>query len=205
MEPTLGLILAGGRSRRMGGGDKALMLLAGRPLLAHVAARLAPQCAVTVISANGDPARFAPFGLDVVADDVPDFAGPLAGILAGMDVAYARDLGWIVSVPVDTPVVPHDLVARLHAARGGELRPVVAASGARRHPAVGLWPVGLRGALRHAVATDGVRRVGDFAERHAAAIADWPTAPHDPFLNLNTPADVAAAEAFLAAISRPCG
>src|SRR6202044_1642994 len=119
MPPTLGLVLAGGLARRMGGGDKARIRVGGATILERVLARLAPQCSRIVINANGDPARFADTGLEVVADSVPDFAGPLAGILAGLDWAAARAPGtaWLVSVPGDCPFLPNDLVARLHEAR----------------------------------------------------------------------------------------
>ncbi|MBV9219614.1 MAG: molybdenum cofactor guanylyltransferase MobA, partial [Methylobacteriaceae bacterium] len=148
MIETCGVILAGGLARRMGGGDKCLLPIAGRPMLAHVVERLAPQCARLVLNANGDPGRFAAYGLPVVADDVSGFAGPLAGILAGLDWAAteAPGLAWVVSVAADTPFVPVDLVARLHAGRKAEKADLACASSAgRTHPVNALWPIAVRG------------------------------------------------------------
>lgn len=196
LERPLGLILAGGLSRRMGGGDKALRLLAGQPMLTHVVARLAPQVAGLVLSANGDPARFEPFGLLVLPDDTPDHPGPLAGILAGLDHAAARGHRWLVSVPADAPFLPSDLVDTLQRAlHGSRAGMAIAASGGRSHPVVGLWPVTMRDRLRAALAA-GERRVT--AVTADAAVATWPDTPIDPFLNINTPADLAAAEALVA-------
>ncbi len=197
--PTIwGVILAGGRSSRMGGGDKALLALAGRPMLAHVVDRLAPQVAALALSANGDPGRFAAFGLPVLPDPVPGQPGPLAGILAGLDWAAERGARAVVSTPADTPFLPRDLVARL-AAAGDLSRPVVvttpgAGGGVAAHPASALWPVACRAALRAALAA-GERRVGAFAEAEGSATVLLAAAG---FRNLNTPADLAEAEALLA-------
>ncbi len=194
--PTLGLILAGGRGRRLGNTDKALVELAGRPLLAHVVDRAAPQCAGLLLAANGDPARFDGFGLPVVADPVQGFAGPLAGILAGLRwlESMQSDLDWLVSFPVDTPFVPTDLVARLHAARTDpSTRVAVAASGGRRHPAVGLWPRALADDLERALRFEGVRKVEVWAERQGLAVTEFVAVPVDPFTNVNTADDLAAA------------
>jgi molybdenum cofactor guanylyltransferase len=199
--PTLGLILAGGLARRMGGGDKALIRIGDATILERTLARLAPQCAGLIINANGDPARFAPYGLPVVADDIPDFAGPLAGILAGLDWAAAHrpDIAWLVSVPGDCPFLPRDLVARLHAARATAGTPLACAkSGDWRHPVVGLWPVALRADLRHAITAEDLHKIEVWTARHGVAIAEWPTEPVDPFFNVNTPEDVAAASRFAA-------
>jgi len=193
---TFGLVLAGGLARRMGGGDKALIRIGRETILERTLARLTPQVDGVVLNANGDPARFAAFGLPVVADSVPDFAGPLAGILAGLDwVATNRtDIEWIVSVPGDCPFLPHDLVARLHAARSAENKPLACAhSGDWRHPVVGLWQVALREDLRHAVTVEDLRKIEVWTARHGVALADWPTEPVDPFFNVNTPEDVARA------------
>ena len=152
--PVCGIILAGGLARRMGGGDKPLKEIAGKPILTHVIERLQPQCAHLVLNANGDPARFARFGLPVVADDVADFAGPLAGILAGLDwlAANVPHAECAVSVAADTPFIPRDLVERLRAARVREACDIaVAASGGRTHPVIALWPVALRRDLRAAL------------------------------------------------------
>jgi molybdenum cofactor guanylyltransferase len=199
--PTLGLVLAGGLARRMGGGDKARIAIGGATILDRVLACLTPQCTQLVINANGDPARFADTKLPVVADSVPDFAGPLAGILAGLDwtAAHAEQCEWVVSVPGDCPFLPRDLVARLHAARIAAGTPLACAcSGEWRHPVVGLWPVGLREDLRHALTADGLRKIEIWTARHSIAIADWPAEPIDPFFNVNTPQDAAQAEALLA-------
>ena len=202
---TFGLVLAGGLARRMGGGDKALIRIGSETILGRTLARLAPQVSGIVLNANGDPARFAPFGLPVVADSVPDFAGPLAGILAGLDWAAANkpDIEWIVSVPGDCPFLPRDLVARLHAARSCEAKPLACAhSGDWRHPVVGLWPVALRDNLRHAITVEDLRKIEVWTARHGVALADWPVEPVDPFFNVNTPEDVQTATR-LAALSLP--
>jgi molybdopterin-guanine dinucleotide biosynthesis protein A len=193
----LGLILAGGLARRMGGGDKARITIGGRTILERVLATMTPQCARLIINANGDPARFADTRLPVVADSVPDFAGPLAGILAGLDWAavHAPDIADIASVPGDCPFLPSDLVARLASARAQAGTPLACArSGDWRHPVVGLWPVALREDLRQALTVDGLHKIEIWTARHGVAIADWPEEPVDPFFNVNTPEDVAAAE-----------
>jgi molybdenum cofactor guanylyltransferase len=199
--PTIGLVLAGGLARRMGGGDKARIAIGGTTILDRVLVCLTPQCAQLVINANGDPARFADTHLPVVADSVPDFAGPLAGILAGLDwtAAHAKQCEWVVSVPGDCPFLPRDLVARLHAARIAAGAPLACArSGEWRHPVVGLWPVALRKDLRRALTADGLRKIEIWTARHGVAIADWPVDPVDPFFNVNTPQDAAQAEALAA-------
>jgi molybdopterin-guanine dinucleotide biosynthesis protein A len=200
-EPPLGLILAGGLARRMGGGDKARIRIGGRPIIERVLTCLRPQCAALIINANGDPARFADTGLPVVADSVPGFAGPLAGILAGLDWAAAHrpDLADLVSVPGDCPFLPPDLVARLAAARRANGKPLACArSGDWRHPVVGLWPVRLRDELRRALVEEGLHKIEIWTARHGIAIADWPAAPVDPFFNVNTPEDAAQAERIAA-------
>ena len=167
----------------MGGGDKALIRIGNETILQRALARLTPQVSGIVLNANGDPARFAPFGLPVVADSVPDFAGPLAGILAGLDwVAVNRPgIEWIVSVPGDCPFLPRDLVARLHAARASENRPLACAhSGDWRHPVAGLWQVALREDLRHAITVEDLRKIEVWTARYGVALADWPTEPVDP-------------------------
>jgi molybdopterin-guanine dinucleotide biosynthesis protein A len=190
---TFGLVLAGGLARRMGGGDKALIRIGNETILQRALARLAPQVNGVVINANGDPARFASSRLPVVADSVPDFAGPLAGILAGLDWVAANKprLEWVVSVPGDCPFLPRDLVTRLHEARLAENKPLACAhSGDWRHPVVGVWPVKLREDLRHAILVDDLRKIEVWTARHGVALADWPTEPVDPFFNVNTPEDV---------------
>jgi molybdopterin-guanine dinucleotide biosynthesis protein A len=193
----LGLILAGGLARRMGGGDKARITIAGRTILARVLATMTPQCGRLIINANGDPARFADTTLPVVADSIPDFAGPLAGILAGLDwaAAHAPDVADVASVPGDCPFLPSDLVQRLATARAAAKTPLACArSGDWRHPVVGLWPVALREDLRQALLVEGLHKIEIWTARHGVAIADWPAEPVDPFFNVNTPEDVAAAE-----------
>jgi molybdopterin-guanine dinucleotide biosynthesis protein A len=197
-------VLAGGLARRMGGGDKALICIGGAPILARVLARLAPACTQVILNANGDPARFAVFGLPVVADSVPGFAGPLAGVLAGLDWAtqHRPDLRWVASAPADCPFLPGDLVARLHAACAAQGKPLAcASSGGRRHPVVGLWPVALRDQLREAMTKEGLRKIEAWTERHGVALADWPAEPVDPFFNVNAPEDVEAAERLVARVA----
>jgi molybdopterin-guanine dinucleotide biosynthesis protein A len=200
-DDTLAVVLAGGLARRMGGGDKPLRLLAGRPLLDHVLERLRPQVPSVVLNANGDPTRFAAWGLPVVPDGLPDHPGPLAGILAALDWAASRrpDLPWVVSVPGDSPLIPRDLVARLHAARQAAGVPLACAlSAGQTHPPIGLWRVDLRDALRQALEA-GERKIDRWTARHGIAHAEWPDRPVDPFFNANAPEDLAAAEALLQA------
>ena len=200
-ERVVGLILAGGLARRMGGGDKLRIKIAGRTILERVLARMTPQCSSLIINANGDLARFADTKLPVVPDNIPDFAGPLAGILAGLDwtVAHAPDIADVASVPGDCPFLPTDLVTRLAAARAEAKTPLACArSGEWRHPVVGLWPVALREDLRRALAIEGLHKIEIWTARHGVAIADWPDRPIDPFFNINTPEDVAQAEVVAA-------
>ena len=202
----VGLLLAGGQSRRMGGGDKTLRLLGGRSLLDRVVERLRPQVAALVLNANGDPRRFAAFGLPVVADSIPDFAGPLAGILAGLDwtAVHRPDCQMVASVATDAPFLPEDLVRRLvrgMMAAGAEL--ACAASGGQAHPVIGLWPVRLRDELRRALIEEGVRKVDVWTARFRLATVPFPDeAPGlglgiDPFFNANRPEDFARAAMLL--------
>jgi molybdopterin-guanine dinucleotide biosynthesis protein A len=203
----VGVLLAGGQSRRMGGGDKALRLLAGQPLLDHVIARVRPQVEALVLNANGDPSRFARYGLPVVPDSIADFAGPLAGILAGLDWTAANrpDCTVVVSVATDAPFLPVDLVARLVAGMseaGAEL--ACAASCGQPHPVIGLWPVHLREDLRHAVAEEGIRKVDFWTARHRLATVMFADeiGGVDPFFNANRPEDLDRAAALLEATAR---
>jgi molybdopterin-guanine dinucleotide biosynthesis protein A len=192
-----GVLLAGGLARRMGGGDKPMRQIGGRPILARVIARLAPQCDGLILNANGDPRRFASFGLPVVSDTVENFPGPLAGILAALDWAatHRPDAGWILSAAGDCPFLPRDLVARLHRARiEQDAQLAVAASDEQSHPVIGLWSVALREELRHALVVEDIRGVGRWTERYRLATVTWPAEPFDPFFNANTPDDIAAAE-----------
>src|SRR3954453_14830028 len=193
----LGLVLAGGLARRMGGGDKTRIRIGGKTILERVLACLEPQCAAVILNANGDPARFAGTGLPVVADSVAGFAGPLAGILAGLDWAAAHRpaITDVPGVPGVCPFLPGALVARLAAAREAAGLPLACArSGDWRHPVVGLWPVTLRGDLRTALVEDDLRKIEAWTARQGAPIADWPAAPFDPFFNVNTPEDAAEAQ-----------
>jgi molybdenum cofactor guanylyltransferase len=201
-----GLLLAGGQSRRMGGGDKALRLLGGKTLLAHSVERLRPQVAALVLNANGDPARFAGFELPVVADEVPDFAGPLAGVLAGLDwvTAHRPDLSHVASVATDAPFLPKDLVVRFVAAlKEADADLACAASGGRAHPVFGLWPVRLKEDLRRALFAEGIRKVDLWTARHRLVTVSFPDRPVDPFFNANRPDDLEAAAALLDAIETP--
>jgi len=194
---TLGLVLAGGLARRMGGGDKALIAIGGIPILDRVLERLRPACTGIILNANGDPARFARYGLPVVPDSVPDFAGPLAGILAGLDwaAAHVPDIAWMASAPGDCPFLPHDLVSRLHEARQQASTPLACArSGDWRHPVAALWRVALRDDLRQALIGEDLRKIEVWTARHGIAIAEWPAQPIDPFFNVNNPEDAAEAE-----------
>jgi molybdopterin-guanine dinucleotide biosynthesis protein A len=202
----VGLLLAGGQSRRMGGGDKALRVIGGVPLLERVIERMRPQVETLVLNANGDPARFAGFGLSVVPDSVPDYAGPLAGVLAGLDwtAEHRPDCTYVVSVATDAPFLPEDLVSRL--VRGMEESGAdlaCAASGGQPHPVIGLWPVRLREDLRRAVLVETVRKVDVWTARHRLATVHFPSDPIDPFFNANRPEDLTIAAALLATESGP--
>ncbi|MFQ5786144.1 MAG: molybdenum cofactor guanylyltransferase MobA [Alphaproteobacteria bacterium] len=195
------MLLAGGLSRRMGGGDKALLELGGATLLARAIARVSPQVRALALNANGDPARFAGHDLPVIADAVEGYAGPLAGVLTGMMWAAANAPGcaWLASFATDAPFVPDDLVARLIAAVEGDGADMAcAASGGRRHPVFALWPLRLRDDLRRALIDEGVRKVDVWTARYRLAIADFAVEPCDPFFNVNRPEDLQEAEAMLA-------
>lgn len=194
-----GVLLAGGQARRMGGGDKCLRTLGGETLLARAVRRLDGQVGRLVLNANGDPARFAGFGLPVIADPVEGFAGPLAGVLAGLDWAAGQGgVAWVVTVPTDAPAFPEDLVPRLGGAlQSQDAEIACASSGGRHHPVFGLWPVNLRGALREALIDRDVRKVDVFTAAYRMAVADWPAEPLDPFLNVNRPEELEAAERLL--------
>jgi len=200
-DPVIGVLLAGGLARRMGGGDKCLLELAGRPLLSHAIDRLAPQTEALVLNANGDPARFAAFGLDVAPDPIAGYAGPLAGVLAGMEWARRNrpSARWIATAASDTPFFPRDYVARLlEAAQPHHPAIAMAASGGREHPVFSLWPVALLGDLRSAL-EDGTRKILDWTDRHTAVtvafdMIDAPDGEIDPFFNANHPEDLERAE-----------
>jgi len=198
-----GVILAGGLARRMGGGDKALMRLGGETLLARVIARLKPQVGEIVLNANGDPGRFAEFGLPVVADTVAGFAGPLAGILAGMRWAAARGHTHVASAAGDTPFFPADLVARLTEAEKASGQPIALAAtndperGLSEHPTFGLWPVDLADNLEESLTVGNMRKIIVWTSRHGCARAVFDEAAEFPFFNVNTPEDMVEAERIL--------
>ena len=198
MTGTVAVLLAGGLARRMGGGDKCRLVVGGRTIIDRAIGCIAPQVGGIVINANGDLARFDDLGLPVVADPVPGHPGPLAGILAGLDWAAGRSAAWVVSVPGDCPFLPPDLVARLHAARAASGAVFAcAASGGWTHPVAGLWPVDLREELRAALLA-GARKIDAYTRPDRTARAEWPATPVDPFFNVNTPEDLAAASRLVA-------
>jgi molybdenum cofactor guanylyltransferase len=198
---TPGVLLAGGLARRMGGGDKPMRTIGGRTILDRVIARLKPQCDGLILNANGDLARFAAFGLPVIADTVQDFPGPLAGILAALDWTAANhpEVGWILSAAADCPFLPRDLVARLQQARiEQDAQLAVAASAGQTHPVIGLWSVALRKELRHALVVEDIRKIDRWTARYKLATVTWPAEPLDPFFNANTMDDIAEAERLAA-------
>ena len=202
MTPVAGVLLAGGLARRMGGGDKCLRPLAGETLLARVIARAAPQVGPLILNANGDPARFAPYDLPVVADVVEGHAGPLAGILTALDWAAenAPHHPLVASFATDAPFLPRDLVQTMVEARdlaGADL--ACAASGGRAHPVFGLWPVELRADLRAALVEQGERKIDRWTASHRLVEVAFPCAPVDPFFNANREDDLAEAERLIAA------
>jgi molybdenum cofactor guanylyltransferase len=197
-DSCIGILLAGGKARRMGGGDKPLKKLGGIALLAHTAAALRPQCRSLILSANGDPERFACFDLPCVEDDLAG-EGPLTGILSCLDWIGARypEIPIALSAPADTPFLPSDLFARLEGARQSGASIACASSGSRLHPAVALWPVTLRAELRRALVDNHIRKVETFIRNYSHAIVDWPIEPYDPFFNVNEPKDLETAQAIL--------
>ena len=181
----------------MGGGDKPMRTIGGRTILDRVIARLAPQCDGLILNANGDPARFAAFGLPVIADGIADFPGPLAGILAGLDWAAANRPGvkFVLSAAADCPFLPRDLVARLyHTLEAENAELAVAASDGQSHPVIGLWSVSLRDALRHALVVEDIRKIDRWTARYRLTTVTWAVEPLDPFFNANTMDDIAEAE-----------
>lgn len=200
MSDVAGVVLAGGLSRRMGGGDKCLRLLAGRPILERIIERVRPQVAALVLNANGEPSRFATFDLPVAADVVQGFVGPLAGVLTGMEwaAAHAPQCKWLASFAGDAPFVPLDLAVRLRARAETESADLAcAASGGQTHPVFGLWRVDLRDDLRRAIEVDSIRKVDVWTARHRLAVAEFAVGPIDPFFNANRPEDLAEAERFV--------
>jgi molybdopterin-guanine dinucleotide biosynthesis protein A len=196
---VVGVLLAGGLARRMGGGDKPLMSLGGKPLLDRIIERAQPQVDALIINANGNPARFAPYGLPVVADPVAGFAGPLAGVLAGMEWTRANrpDCLLIATFAADTPFFPRDVVANLLEVLDAGADIACARSGGRNHPVFGLWPTALANDLRASLVEDGVRKVDVFTGKYRLRAVEFPDRPFDPFFNVNRPEDLARAEEIL--------
>lgn len=193
-----GVILAGGLARRMGGGDKPLITVDGQTLLERTIKRLAPQVGKLLLNANGDPARFAAYGLDTRADVIDGYGGPLVGILTGLEWAKEMGIDWVASAAADTPLFPADLVARMLAAvqaEGADM--AMAMSGHHTHPVFALWPVGLADELRCAVVQQDIRKIEAFTERFKIAYVEWPQSPYDPFFNVNAPEDVVRLEMIL--------
>lgn len=198
---VVGVLLAGGLARRMGGGDKPLRTLGGKPILDRVVARARPQVADLLLNVNGDPARFEGYGLPMAGDVIDGHAGPLAGILTGMEWARAAhpEVEWIVSFATDAPFLPGDLVAKLRAAAKGEDAEIACAmSGGRTHPVFALWPVALAGDLRTAMIDEDMRKIDAWTERYRIVHVEFPTDPVDPFFNINKPDNLAEAERLLA-------
>lgn len=197
-----GVLLAGGLSRRMGGGDKNLRELGGRSILERIVAVARPQVGTLVLNANGDPARFAAYGLPVVPDVVEGYAGPLAGVLTGLEWAAVNAPGaaWLASFATDAPFIPGDLVSRLlTAVREEDADLACARSGGQDHPVFGLWPIRLAGDLRRAMVEEGIRKVDAWTGRYRLAVAEFGVEPVDPFFNTNRPEDLQEAERLLAA------
>ena len=195
MKQPVGVILAGGQARRMGGGDKSRLLLDHQSILSHVIARFDPQCSQLIMNANGDTQRFADLGLPIVCDSIGGFAGPLCGVLAGLDWAADHGHDHIVTASADTPFLPCDLVPMLQmAAETTPLGLALAASPSGRQPTFGIWPVALREDLRAAL-NDGLRKVVMWTQKHDAATAEFPD--DASFFNVNTPDDLAQARQML--------
>lgn len=200
---VVGVVLAGGLARRMGGGDKPMTALAGKPILEHILGRVRPQVDALALNANGDPGRFAYYDMDVIADTMDGNPGPLAGVLSGLE--WARrvhpDAEWLATFPGDAPFLPKNLVSRLSQAverAGADM--ACAASDGRAHPVVGLWPVRLADDLRRAMVEDEIRKVDRWTGRHKLIQVEFAAEPVDPFFNANSPDDVAEAERLLARI-----
>lgn len=200
IDETLGCVLAGGLSRRMGGLEKAFIPLGGQPLLMHVLIRIERQVGMAILNANGSPERFLSISPNVVPDTVEGFPGPLAGILTGMEWARSNApyIKWVATAACDTPFLPRDLVTGLHRAverEGADM--AFAASGTRTHPVFGLWPVSLADELRTAIVEEGVRKIDAWTARYKLAVANFPVTPYDPFFNTNRPEDIGQAQKIL--------
>ena len=201
MTNVIGVLLAGGLARRMGGGDKGLSMLGSRPMMARIIERARPQVSTLIINANGDGGRFADYGLDVVPDVIGDFAGPLAGVLTGLEwtADHAPETEWVVTFATDAPFVPADLVGRfLAAVKRDNAEMACAASNGRAHPVFGLWPVALAGELRRAMEEEDMRKIDRWTARYNLIEVDFSALPFDPFFNINDKDNLAEAERLLA-------
>ena len=190
-----GVILAGGQSSRMGGGDKSLKLLGNKTILEHVIERLSPQVATMVLNANGDPQRFSRFGTPVIQDQTDGFLGPLAGVLSGLEWAEKNGFQRIITVAADTPFFPKTLVRDLCSAVSNSSAPIALAATQpfgmhkiNRHPTFGLWPISLRNNLKDSLNV-GIRKVIIWTELHGYIDVLFESGEHDPFFNVNTHAD----------------
>ena len=202
---VVGILLAGGLARRMGGGDKCLRSLGGRTILSRIVETMHPQVAALALNANGDADRFAEYGLPVIGDSILGNVGPLAGVLSGMEWAaeYRPNCPWIATVPTDAPFLPADLVDCLRAAiRVSKKDMACAASAGRQHPVCGLWPVRLRHDLRAAIVDEEIRKVDTWTGRYSLSIVEFSEEPHDPFFNTNRPEDLSQAEAMLSRVEQ---
>ena len=202
---VLGVLLAGGQARRMGGGDKGLSMLGGRPMMERIIERVREQVSTLIINANGDAERFADYGLEVTPDVIEGFAGPLAGVLTGLEWAAAKAPGiqWVATFATDAPFVPLNLVERLMAAEAGEGADLACArSDGRAHPVFGLWPVHLAGDLRWAMIDEDMRKIDRWTARYKLIEVDFSADPFDPFFNINAPEHLAEAERLLSAEKR---
>ena len=201
MTPVVGLLLAGGLSRRMGGGDKGLTQLGGRSVLSRIIDIARPQVNALLLNANGDPERFSEYDLPVVADVISDFPGPLAGVLTGLEWLKDNrpDVRWLATFPSDAPFMPSDLVARMMAEiedDGAQL--ACAITNGRTHPVVGLWPVDLAEDLRRAMVDEEMRKIDLWTARYSLVEVEFSCDPVDPFFNANRPEDFGEAERLLA-------
>ncbi len=199
-----GLLLAGGQSRRMGGGDKCLRVLAGTTLLKRVIDCATPQVDDLILNANGDPGRFDDYGLPVIPDVVDGFAGPLAGILTGLEWVQENrpDCRWVASFACDAPFAPTNLVSKMFEAikqQNGDL--ACASSNERDQPVFGLWPISLAKDLRRALVDEDIRKVDVWTARYHLVRVTWTSVPVDPFMNVNRPEDLAKAEEVLRSLS----
>ena len=195
-DKVVGVLLAGGLARRLGGGDKGLKTLAGKSILSIIIERVAPQVDQLILNANGDAGRFADYKLPVVADVIPDFAGPLAGVLTGLEWVRDNrpDVKWMVSLPTDAPFIPLALVERLTGAIKDDVQMACAKSAGRTHPVVGIWPVSLIDDLKHAMVVENIRKVDQWTGRYKIVSVEFATDPIDPFFNANRIEDFDEAE-----------